>query len=100
MKRALASAMALVVLSVIALCPFVICPQTDTDSCCHKPRTHSEPCSSKAVLDCPYSILEKSKTSGATHATWTGAIGQTAAVFSFEISNHGVYSECRLMDFA
>lgn len=68
MRPAIASAMTLILLAVITLCPVIICPaaaaQANPHSCCHNTKT-------KPVPDCPYSILEKSKANApATFAKW------------------------------
>jgi len=67
-KNAAAVALSVVLIAVIALCPSVICPlaagQTDSGSCCHPHQQHSQPapCPLKSLPNCPYTILEKSKT--------------------------------------
>src|ERR1022692_3358388 len=83
MRTVLTSAMILVLISVVALCPSIACPLTapshaPSGSCCHKPQTHPAPCPAKTVPDCPYSILRKSTTNpSATHAKWVGSIVRT-----------------------
>jgi len=61
------SAMILVLVGVVALCPSMGCPRTapsraKAGSCCHKPQKQPARCPPKTVPGCPYSILEKSKT--------------------------------------
>jgi hypothetical protein len=69
MRKAIASAMVLLLLSVVPLCALIACPVT-VSSCCHK-----QP--AKTLPDCPYSILQKGKTNPtAIHAQWVGAIAQ------------------------
>jgi hypothetical protein len=66
MRTTVASALILFLVSVVALCPAIVCPIT-APSCCHKP--------AKTTPDCPYSILEKSKASPVvTHAKWVASI--------------------------
>jgi hypothetical protein len=80
MKTVVASAMSLFLASVAALCSSVACPLTTAShahsgSCCHKPEPHPGPCPTKTVPDCPYTILEKSKTSpSVTHAQWAVSV--------------------------
>lgn len=84
MKSAVAFAMTVFLVSVVALCPAIACPlmaaHADSDSCCHHPqKTPTAPCPLQTVPDCPYTILEKSKTNpAATHAHWAGAAIQVA----------------------
>lgn len=98
MKRALASAMTLVILSVIVLCPLAICrwtlsPDPATDSCCHKPPTHSQ------SQPCPYSILEKSKANpSASNIVWTLAIVQTPPAPALVILREDISGGGRLID--
>jgi hypothetical protein len=81
MRKAVASALVLFVISVVALCPAIACPLIASSpaqsGCCHKP--------AKTVPDCPYSILEKSKTNPAPlQVKWVSSIAHTehdAAVF-------------------
>jgi hypothetical protein len=106
MKRALAAAMTLFLLGVVALCPVIACPlmaaHAESGSCCHKPqKTHPAPCPLKTVPDCPYSILEKSKTNpAATHAKWVGAAIQTATGSALPLAGLTVTAPCRLIDAA
>ena len=103
MRASVASAMVLVLVSVIALCPAVACPlaasHAQSDSCCHKHQTPSAPCHAKSVPDCPYSILQKSKTSPtATHAEWVGSIASTAHSVTLPVTMLSVNTSCRLVD--
>ena len=83
MRTVVACAMSLFLVSVVALCPSIACPltaasQAQSGSCCHRPQTHPGPCPAKTVPDCPYAILEKSKTNPAvTHAQWVGSLVRT-----------------------
>jgi hypothetical protein len=90
MRTAVASALILFLVSVAALCPALACAPTPS-SCCHKP--------ARTVPDCPYSILEKSKTNpAATHAKWIGTI--VRADYSTTLSHPGVIADapCRLVN--
>jgi len=104
MKTAVASAMTLVLLGIVALCPAVICPLAaascaNSGSCCHKPQPHPAPCPAKSIPDCPYSILEKSKAGpGATHAKWIGAMVRAELSANLPIAVATVYAPCRLVD--
>ncbi len=104
MKRAVASAMTLILISVVALCPAVACPlmaaaHVEASSCCHKPQTHPAPCPLKSVPDCPYSILEKSKKdSGATQGKWVAAVIRTAPMVTLPVASVAVSVPCRLVD--
>ena len=90
MKAAATSAMILVLLSVIALCPVLVCPPSG--SCCHKPQT-------KTVPDCPYSILQKSKTSPtATHAKWAGTPVRSVTSATLPVAAFAVSVPSRLAD--
>ena len=88
MRTILAWAMTLVLVSVIALCPAIACPlvaggETHFGSCCHHPQSQHGPCPPKTAPACPYSILQKSKsTSQLTHASSVIAIaaGATASL--------------------
>ena len=53
---------AIVLLSLLAICPIPACGMTLAQhGCCHKP--HAQPhCPMPTVQDCPYFILEKGKT--------------------------------------
>jgi len=65
MKPATAWAVMLLIVASLTLCELVVCPQAaaaDT-SCCHKSQSHSGHCPPKSAQDCPYSILERGKTS-------------------------------------
>jgi len=99
-----ASAMVLVLVSVVALCPSIACPLTaashgPSGSCCHKPQTHPAPCPAKTVPDCPYSILEKSKTNpAATHAKWVGSVIRTEHSAALPLVSLTVEAPCRLVD--
>jgi hypothetical protein len=99
-----ASAMALILIGIVALCPALLCPlvaasQTSSDSCCHKSQTHSAPCPPKTVPDCPYSILEKSKTNpAATHAKWVEAVVRTEPPAALPLAGLTVLTPCRLID--
>lgn len=88
----MASALILFLVSVAALCPALACPLT-APSCCHKP--------AKTVPDCPYSILQKSKTSpAATHAKWVGSIVRTEHSAALPATGFTVLIPCRLVDAA
>jgi hypothetical protein len=104
MRAVVASAMVLVLVSVIALCPAVACPlmaasQAPSGSCCHKPQTHPDPCPAKSVPDCPYSILQKSKTSPtATQAKWVGSIARMDHSVTLPVTVLTVTASSRLVD--
>jgi hypothetical protein len=88
--------MILVLLSVIVLCPAIACPLTASSQtqsgCCHKPQT-------KTVPDCPYSILQKSKTNpAATHAKWVGSITRASQTAALPRVSRTVDAPCRLVD--
>jgi hypothetical protein len=92
MRSAVASAVILVLLSAVALCPLIACSQA-APSCCHKP--------AKTVPDCPYSILEKSKTtSTATHAKWVGSIVRTEHGATLPVASFTIHAASRLVDAA
>jgi hypothetical protein len=96
MRAVVASAMILVLVSVVALCPALACPLTaashaPSGSCCHKPPTHPAPC--------PHSILEKGKTNpAATHAKWVGSIAQMEHNAILPVAGLTVTAPCRLVD--
>ena len=104
MRTAVASAMILILVSVVALCPAVACPLTapshaEPGSCCHKPQTHPAPCPPKKAPDCPYSILKKTKTNpAATHAKWVGSIVRTEHRAILPVAEPTVSSPCRIVD--
>jgi len=92
MRTVVASALILFFIGVIVLCPALACP-TPAPSCCHKP--------TKTVPDCPYSILEKSKTNPAAgHAKWIGPIVRTAQGATLSTHFQAVNAPCRLVDAA
>jgi hypothetical protein len=88
--------MILVLLSVVTLCPAIACPLTASSQaqsgCCHKPQ-------SKTVPDCPYSILQKSKTNpAATHAKWIGSVSRASQTAALPLVSRTVDAPCRLVD--
>jgi hypothetical protein len=90
MRSVVASALILFLVSVAALCPALACAPTPS-SCCHKP--------ARTVPDCPYSILEKSKTNpAATHAKWVGSIARTDEGVMLPVASRTVNAPCRLVD--
>lgn len=96
MKTAVASAMILFLVSVAALCPLIACPLTaDSQApsgCCHKRQT-------KTIPDCPYSILQKSKTNAtATGAQWVDAIVHVERHAALPLAGHTADVPCRLVD--
>jgi hypothetical protein len=92
MRRVVASALVLFLMSVAALCPALACAPTPS-SCCHKP--------ARTVPDCPYSILEKSKTNpAATHANWVGSIAWRDTGVMRPVTGLTVNAPCRLVDAA
>src|SRR5580698_6449591 len=92
MRAVIASALILFFVSVVVLCPAIACPVA-APSCCHKP--------AKAAPDCPYSILEKSKTNpAATHTTWLNAIVQTDHSATLPVAGPAPTTPCRLIDTA
>ena len=67
MKTAVAFMMALMLLSIVAVCPLMACPITagpdgGSESCCHKSQHPPASCPRTTVRDCPYLVLENSKT--------------------------------------
>jgi len=103
MRTIVALAMTLTLISILALCPVVFCPlmasEAGSGSCCHKPPSHSAPCSQESVPDCPYSILAKSKTNaGATHATWVGVALRPEHGATLVSCTETVSTPCRLVD--
>lgn len=100
----MASAMSLFLVSVVALCPSIACPLTaashaQSGSCCHPPQSHPGPCPAKKVPDCPYSILEKSKTNpAATHAKWVGSLVRTEHSAVLLVAGPAIEVPCRLVD--
>lgn len=60
MRTVLACVMALTVVSILTLCPLILC-QPLAASCCHHQPSQSVPC--------PYTILEKSKANPTAHYT-------------------------------
>jgi hypothetical protein len=101
-----AIAMTLILLSVIVVCPMAACPfganpVPAPDSCCHKPKSHSTPCHSEAVPDCPYLILDKSKTNtDSAHAVCARIIVATAQLTAPPSFSHLVDTEWRLVNSA
>jgi hypothetical protein len=57
-----ASVLALVLLSILTVCPLMACGPTLDSSCCH-PSPAS--CPKTTLQECPYSLLEKGKTATA-----------------------------------
>jgi hypothetical protein len=91
MRTVVASSMTLVLLAIVTLCPLMACPPT-TPSCCHKPET-------KTVPDCPYSILQKSKTNPApTYVKWVAAIFRAGHTTALPLVSLTVDAPCRLAD--
>src|SRR5579862_5672421 len=106
MKRALATSVVANLLSVLFLCPLVICASTANDhsvthDCCHKSHSQPAPCPSKTSPDCFYSILEKSKTSSAA-IHWHWAISALPAQLSgsLPLSSHAARAAYRLVNSA
>ena len=101
MRTILALAMTLVLLSVVALCPAIACPLIagsagESGSCCHKP--HPGPCPPKTVPDCPYSILQKSKTNpAATHVQWVGSLARNESYAALPAARLTCGAACRLV---
>jgi len=67
MKTAVAFMMALMLLSIVAVCPLMACPITagsdgGGESCCRKSQHPPTSCPRTTVRDCPYFILENGKT--------------------------------------
>lgn len=67
MRTAVALGATLLLLTIVALCPLLMCPliaQADASDhgCCHKPHSHHSSCPPQIAPDCPYIALEKSKT--------------------------------------
>jgi hypothetical protein len=78
MRTVVAFTMALVLVSILAVCPLMACPLTAGSGevgkpCCHKSQTQPASCPRTTVQDCPYFILENSKT--AKTASQTFVIG-------------------------
>jgi hypothetical protein len=64
MRTVVAFMMALVLLSIITVCPLIACPLVDgsgaaSKGCCHKQQPAPRPCTLQV---CPYAILESGKT--------------------------------------
>src|SRR5579863_6779306 len=105
MKAGVAMAMTLILVSIVVLCPIVACPLSaksqPNHSCCHKPQSHPAPCPTKDAPDCPYTILQKSKTNpGVAHAQWFGSIlraDNTHDLLSLGLIAH---TPCRLVNSA
>jgi len=90
MRTAVASALALFLVSVAALCPALVCSPA-ASSCCHKP--------AKTVPDCPYSILEKSKINpAATHAKWAVSIVRVEHSVTLPAADPTIGTTCRRVD--
>jgi hypothetical protein len=67
MKTTVAFLMALMLLSIVAVCPLMACsiavgPDAGGDSCCHKSQQPPASCPRTTVRDCPYFVLENAKT--------------------------------------
>ncbi|HTQ58326.1 MAG TPA: hypothetical protein VMI94_27880 [Bryobacteraceae bacterium] len=72
--RTAAALMTVILVTVVVLCPSVICAvhaASQPDSCCHK--SHQSPCPAKTAPDCPYTLLEKSRTNTGL-SPWTWAV--------------------------
>jgi hypothetical protein len=62
MKGVVASLVAIVLLSLVAICPLPACTMALAQhGCCHKSQAQPH-CPMPTLQDCPYFILEKSKT--------------------------------------
>ena len=61
MRLAVASLMALVLLSILTVCPLMACGPVPDNRCCH-----DSSCPKTAVQECPYVLLGKGKTATAT----------------------------------
>jgi hypothetical protein len=102
--KAAAVAMTVILLSVIVLCPSVVCAmhgnsQPDSDSCCHKSHSHPAPCPAKTAPDCPYTVLEKSNTNtGLLHWGWITPVVWTQPAVPALSVNRVSTSELRLVD--
>src|SRR5258708_20297261 len=65
MRFAVAAVMALVLLSILTVCPLMACgPVLDSD-CCHRSQPSPTSCPKTTLQECPYSLLEKGKTATA-----------------------------------
>jgi hypothetical protein len=67
MKTVVACMMALMLLSIVAVCPLMACPiaagsDSGGASCCRKSQHPPASCPRTTVRDCPYLVLENSKT--------------------------------------
>jgi hypothetical protein len=89
MRLALAFVMTLTLVSVITLCPFIACP-LQAGSCCHHPQSQ--------VTPCPYSIIEKGKTSSA--AVYPVAVHFLPGNPALYTAGHfsAVQPQCRLLN--
>jgi len=57
--------MALVLLSILTVCPLMACgPALDSD-CCHRSQPSPTSCPKTTLQECPYSLLDKGKTATA-----------------------------------
>ena len=66
-KTAVAFMMALMLLTIVAICPLMACPITagsdgGGESCCRKSQHPPISCPRTTVRDCPYFVLENGKT--------------------------------------
>jgi hypothetical protein len=62
MRSAVAIGMAMLLFSILALCPVMACPLTPaTKSCCHKAQTEF-PSYPPTIQACPYLLLDKGQT--------------------------------------
>src|SRR5438067_892681 len=76
MKTAVAFMLALMLLSIVAVCPLMACSiaggsDGGGESCCHKSQHPPASCPRTTVRDCPYFVLENGKTPDAASALFT-----------------------------
>ena len=84
MRTGVAVAMALMLLSIVAVCPLMACAVTvgshaGGESCCHKSQQRPTPCPRNTVPDCPYLVLENGKTPEAVAPVATFVVHPTSA---------------------
>jgi len=109
MRFAVAAVMALVLLSILTVCPLMACgPALDSD-CCHRSQPSPTSCPRNTVQACPYLLLENGKTvtaaahiPNATHDSVSPefAVSDTYTFIGSDSripSSHGLYLRIRVL---
>jgi hypothetical protein len=95
-----ASLVAIVLLSLLAICPLPACAMALAQhGCCHKSQAQPH-CSMPTLQDCPYFILEKGKTAPTVASYAPALCRQTGSDLHAPDSFSAIRTEARLPDSA